>query len=169
MEKNYEWLIEDINDSYRLKVFYKDNDGNRRYATYVATNINRLDNMEIEVVTGNVYDTENLISGMVRFVNEMDNSKILDIPLRNIYMLSLEHGDKQYSREINFKELQGFTPVDIDSIEVHYLNEKSHELDEIEIIAKDYFGMGMQDKFNSIKRVNELNEERKSLIGRHTK
>ncbi len=169
MEKNYEWLVEDINDSYRLKVFYKDSDGNKRYATYVATNINRLDNLEIEAVSGNVQDIENLISGMVRFVNEIDESKILDIPLRNIYMLSALHGDKQYSREVNFKELQGFTPVDIETIEVHYLNEKSKELEEIEIIAKDYFGMGMQDKFNSMKRVNELNEKRKVLLNHHTK
>lgn len=169
MEKNYEWLVEDINDSYRLKVFYKDSDGNKRYATYVTTNINRLDNLEIEAVSGNVQDIENLISGMVRFVNEIDESKILDIPLRNIYMLSALHGDKQYSREVNFKELQGFTPVDIETIEVHYLNEKSKELEEIEIIAKDYFGMGMQDKFNSMKRVNELNEERKVLLNHHTK
>lgn len=169
MEKNYEWLVEDINDSYRLKVFYKDSDGNKRCATYVATNINRLDNLEIEAVSGNVQDIENLISGMVRFVNEIDESKILDIPLRNIYMLSALHGDKQYSREVNFKELQGFTPVDIETIEVHYLNEKSKELEEIEIIAKDYFGMGMQDKFNSMKRVNELNEERKVLLNHHTK
>ena len=92
MEKNYEWLVEDINDSYRLKIFYKDSDGNKRYATYVATNINRLDNLEIEAVSGNVQDIENLISGMVRFVNEIDESKILDIPLRNIYMLSALHG-----------------------------------------------------------------------------
>ena len=59
--------------------------------------------------------------------------------------------------------------MDIETIEVHYLNEKSKELEEIEIIAKDYFGMGMQDKFNSMKRVNELNEERKVLLNHHTK
>lgn len=169
ISNNFEWLLDDINDSYKLKVYYQDTDGNKKYGTYFVKEINRLDNENITVSDGNINDMVNLISGMVRFENEIDESKILDIPLRNLYMLDREYGDKNYSRSIDKDKLHGFSPVDIYDIEVHYYNDKSDDLDSVLEMAKKYFGMSEADKFKCIKELYEINKRRVSEIGQQYK
>ena len=96
---------------------------------------------------------------MVRFVNEMDDKLILDIPMRNLYML-VNNSDK-HSKEISVDGLHGFSPVDIDVMEVYYFNQMSDELKEVMEISRDYYGATMQDGYNYMKRFNEINNYRK--------
>lgn len=156
---NFLWLIDDINDSFRIKLFYHDKDGNKRYATYIGKDINRLDNSKIELEDGNIEALDSVIGGMVRFVNEMDDKLILDIPMRNLYMLV--NNSDEHSKEISVDELHGFSPVDIDVMEVYYFNQVSDELKEVMEISRDYYGATMQDGYNYMKRFNEINNYRK--------
>ena len=71
---NFLWLIDDINDSFRIKLFYHDKDGNKRYATYIGKDINRLDNSKIELEDGNIEGLDSVIGGMVRFVNNLSTA-----------------------------------------------------------------------------------------------
>ena len=158
-DNNFLWLINDINDSFRIKLFYHDKDGNKKYATYIGKEINRLDNSKIDFDDGNIEGLDSAISGMVRFVNEMDDKLILDIPMRNLYMLI--NNNNEYSKEISVEGLHIFSPVDIDTMEVYYFNQVSDELKELMEISRDYYGTTIQDRYNYMKRFNEINNYRK--------
>lgn len=155
IDNNFLWVLRDISKRYVLKVFYKDMDGNNTFGVFNAKEINRLDNSELSVSDGNIADIDNLFMGMVRFVNDTDDSLILDIPLRNLYML--ESDKKVCSKNINFSNLYGFSPIDILDMEVYYMDDISSNLIWIEGAFKDYFGMNNQDKFMVIKKFNEIN------------
>lgn len=166
IERDYEWILDDINDSLRIRVYYLDKDGNSVSGSCLADEIKKLDMDNLSVEDGNINDINNLIMGMVRFRGEDNDKLFFDIPLRNMYKL-YEKKNEQGSSYYGMREVEGFSPSDIMEIETFMLSERTDELEEMLDLSKNFFGNSMSEEFKIISRVNELNNLRKEKIISH--
>ena len=90
---DFSWIIKDINDSLIIKAFYEEKSISFDVCNYSAKEILSTTGDELLVEESNVSDISNFLNmGIVRFGNS--NGGIMDIPLRNIYML--------YSNAVDF-------------------------------------------------------------------
>lgn len=166
IEKDYEWILDDINDSLRIRVYYHDKDGNSVSGSCLASDVRKLDMDDLSVEDGNINDINNLMIGMVRFSGEDNDKLFFDIPLRNMHKL-FEKKNEQGSSSYSIREVEGFSPSDIMEIETFMLSERTDELEEILDLSKNFFGNSMSEEFKIISRVNELNNLRKEKIISH--
>ena len=157
MVNDFDFVIDDINNSYRLKVFYKDIDGNLVSSSFLAKELIKLDMSKIDIDSEKIADLDNFLLGMVRFVSEENDKFFIDIPLRSMYIFD---GNDTIAKSIDIKGMGAFSPIDILHVELYYMDNISDELREIFKLSKKYFKMGMQDKFNAFTRINELSKER---------
>ena len=157
MVNDFDFVIDDINNSYRLKVFYKDIDGNLVSSSFLAKELIKLDMSKIDIDSEKIADLDNFLLGMVRFVSEENDKFFIDIPLRSMYIFD---GNDTIAKNIDIKAMGAFSPIDILHVELYYMDNISDELREIFKISKKYFKMGMHDKFNAFTRINELSKER---------
>ena len=155
-ENNFQFFLDDINDRYLVKVFYMDDNGNLVNQEYQAKEIKRLDDLGLEIKEGNISNLDDFLNGMIRFEMVSDSNKFFLLPLRNMYMLN----DINYIKNVNVKDMNGFTPLNINHIEVSIKKDMTKEFSEILDISKDYFGGSNSDKFNDISRINEIYKSR---------
>ena len=86
--KNFKWLINDIDSSMIIKVLCGDGDIDSRCIVFNVFDLLSGTGDSIDIETANIDDlSKMLIFGVIRFVNVDDASDILDIPFRNLYML----------------------------------------------------------------------------------
>lgn len=154
---DFEFVVSDINNCYRLKAFYRDIDGNIVSNIFLAKELIKLDMLKIDVDSEKIADLDNFLLGMVRFASENNSNFFIDIPLRSMYIFD---GNDTIAKNIDIKGMGAFSPIDILHVELYYMDNISDELREIFKISKKYFKMGMHDKFNAFTRINELSKER---------
>ena len=166
---NFKWLTSDIDNTLVLKVLYKNKDELKEYGLFNVIDVLETTGDMLEVETANIDDLTSLLTlGIVRFVNIEDNSDILDIPFRNLYLL-YKNGNilgKSYeSKFISFKEIEAFSIID-GTIENDFLvvstviNDVSEDLEEVMRIANSYKDYGMQEKFDALTKITMINHRR---------
>ncbi|MBQ8219203.1 MAG: hypothetical protein IJZ79_05565 [Bacilli bacterium] len=160
---NFKWIIDDINDSMILRVFFHDEDGNIVSNTCNGIMIKKLDTSNLEIEDGNIMDMRNLLLGMIRFYINNDNNKIIDIPFRKILTLyekasSLKEGKN--GRSILLNEIDGFSSVDIIEIEPVIIEEIRDELKEFLTLSSNCLNFNIQEEFDMLFKLNEINQKR---------
>lgn len=160
---NFKWIIDDVNDSIMLRIFFYDEDGNVVNNTCNAVMIKKIDTSNLEVQDGNIMDMRNLLLGMIRFYINNDMNKIIDIPFRKVLTLyekasSLENGSK--GRNVLLNEIDAFSSVDIIEIEPVNLEEISDDLREFLNLSSKCLDFNMQEEFHMLYKLNELNQRR---------
>lgn len=167
MNNNFKWLANDIDNSLVLKVV--SNDGNVNYGVYCVMDVLEVDGDKIDVKTANIEDLTSLLTlGMIRFINISNNNDILDIPLRNIYLLYKNArvlGDEKIGRLLSFKELDVFSVINdkmVDNLFVFsgVIGECSDDLKCVIETAYMFGSYGMQEKFNALYNITMLNHRR---------
>ena len=106
---DFSWIIKDINDSLIVKAFCKKDMSNLKISNYNAKEILFTTGEKLLIEESNINDISNFLNmAIVRFENSDD--EVMDIPLRNIYML--------YSQAVDFyKNNDNSGVLDISSIE----------------------------------------------------
>lgn len=161
--ENFKWIIDDINDSITLRIFFYNEDGNIISNTCNAIMIKKIDTSNLEVQEGNIMDMRNLLLGMIRFYINNDNNKIIDIPFRKVLTLyekasSLKDGSK--GRSILLDEIDAFSSVDIIEIEPIIIEEISDDLKNFLELSSKYLNSNMQEEFDMLFKLNEINQKR---------
>ena len=99
--------------------------------------------------------------GIVRFGNS--NGGIMDIPLRNIYMLYSNAVDFYKNNDnsdiIDFSSIEGFSVQKIYDLQSFIISNVSSILLEILEIAKNFSVMDNNKKYKALVRVMEINRE----------
>ena len=115
-KENFKWLADDINNTLVLKVLYKKDNYKEVYGVFNVTDVLETTGDELDVVTANIDDLTNLLTlGIVRFTNVSDQSDILDIPFRKLYLLYKNAnvlGEESEEKLISFSELDTFSVID---------------------------------------------------------
>ena len=167
--RNFKWLLQDIDSTLVLKVLYKNNDEEKEYGVFNVFDVLETPCDKLEIDNGNINDLTNLLTlGVVRFVNMVDSSDILEIPFNKLYLLyknSFRFDEEDNVRLIPFSELDTFSIID-GTVRNDLLlfsagvNDVSKELSLLMEIAYKYNEYGMQEKFNALKKINEINKNR---------
>lgn len=164
--KNFKWLINDIYSSLVLKII------SNQKTTITIFNVDSIlkNTGEIqEIETANIDDLTNLLNfGIVRFVNNLNNNDIIDIPFRNLYKLyensnTLNNNEKE--KIIPFDEIDAFSVIDgivrndllLSST---IINNPSEDLNEMMEIASIFATYGMQEKFDALTKITMINHRR---------
>lgn len=169
---NFKWLVEDIYSTIVLKVFYKKDAFEEEYGVFGVSGVFNTLGEDFDVETANIDDLTNLLTlSIVRFVNVIDKSDILDIPFRNLYLLYKTAnvlGEDGEEKLISFKELDTFSIID-GTIKNDYLvfsaviSKVPEELDEVMKIASEFGQYGMQEKLDALNRITVINHRRLML------
>jgi len=166
---DFKWLVNDINSTLVLKVVSRVASDSSDYGTYCIQDILENDWDKLNIKTANIDDLTNLLTlGIVRFVNMIDSSDMLDIPFRNLYKLydkAYVLGHEQKGNLISFKEVETFSIIDgrIRNDLMIYsavVDKLSDDLSEIMMIASEFGRYGMQRKFDALTRVMNINHQR---------
>ena len=167
--KNFMWVEEDIRNTLVLKVVYQENGNQELYGIFEVLDVLETTGEQLDIKTANIDDLTKMITlGMVRFINVMDASDIIDIPLRNLYMLYRKGnmlGDTDNNKIVSFSKLEAFSIIDgairNDLIILPALiNRPSEDLVNIMNISSEYLGYGMQEKFEALSDITYLNHRR---------
>ena len=166
---NFKWLMNDIDKTLVLKVIYKRNDREEEYGIFNVFDVLETTGEELDVKTANIDDLTSLLTlGIVRFVNILDSSDVLDIPFRNLYLLYQNAnvlGEDVSSRVMSLEDLDIFSVID-GTVRNEFLvvsaaiNEPSAELDEVMKIAHEFGSYSMQEKFNALSKITVINHRR---------
>lgn len=166
---NFKWLMNDIDKTLILKVIYKRNDKEEEYGVFNVFDVLETTGEELEVKTANIDDLTSLLTlGIVRFVNILDSSDVLDIPFRNLYLLYQNAnalGENTTSRVMSLEDLDIFSVID-GTVRNEFLvvsatiNEPSAELDEVMKIAHEFGNYSMQEKFDALSKITVINHRR---------
>ena len=152
-------------------MFYKENDKLILYSTYDASTVLDVVGNEVDVEFANIDDLTKFITmGMVRFINVSDSSDIIDIPIRKLSLLyenatsiSKILKDKKI---VSLNDLEAFTIVDGKSVKDNYyveiikIREPHDSLMAVIDRSLNYGDMGMQEKFDTLSDVNDINYRR---------
>ena len=168
LNNNFKWLKDDIDSTLVIKIVSnKSSDDN--YGVYFVYDILESDFDKIDVKFANIDDLTNLLSlGIVRFMNVVDNNDILDIPFRNLYKLykcANVLGSEEAGRLVSFSELDSFSVIDgemKDDLMVYsaVVDRVSEDMNEVMKIAYEFGNYGMQQKFDALSRINDINHKR---------
>lgn len=168
-KKNFRWLEDDINDTLVLKVVYNSGDKEEVYGVFNVMDVLETTGDELDIKTANIDDLINLLTlGIVRFVNVSDNSDILDIPFRKLYLLYQNGnvlGKTEDVKLIPFSDLEVFSIID-GTVRNDFLmfsaviDDVSEDLQEVMKIAYEFMEYGMQEKFNALTKITMINHRR---------
>ena len=167
--KNFMWVEEDIRDTLVLKVIYRENGKEELYGIFEVLDVLETTGEQLDIKTANIDDLTNMVNyGMVRFVNVVDDSDIIDIPLRNLIVLYRNGnvlGNTCVKKIVSFRELEAFSIIDgaiTDDLEIipALINKPSEDLENIMNVSSLYAGYGMQEKFNALSEINLINHRR---------
>lgn len=167
--KNFLWLEEDIDSTLILKVLSKKNGKEEESKVFNIVDVLETTGDKLEIETANIDDLTNLLTlGIVRFVNILDSSDVLDIPLRNLYKLYenakvLE--ENLEGRLTSFKELDVFSVIDEEIRDDLFINSSvvglvSNDLKKVMVIASKFGSYGMQEKFDAMTEITMINHRR---------
>lgn len=168
MNNNFKWLSNDIDNTLVLKVVSNE-DNNVSYGAYCVMDVLEVDGDKINVATANIDDLTSLLTlGMVRFVNISNSNDILDIPLRNIYLLYKNAkvlGKDKEGRLLSIKELDAFSVISgkmRDDLLVFsgVIGDVTNDLKDVMEIAYLFGSYGMQEKFDALNRITIINHQR---------
>lgn len=169
MNSKLKWICDELTESLILILYDKNT---CKYAgSYEANKIMKINEEKIILEDDNINDIQEfLLYGIVRFIDTENNREFIDIPVRNLYML-YESVSDTFSSE---KKLILLDDLEVFGIEKNklvsskygiitisaYLEDASIEIskDLVKVIdiAKNYGMMGMQEKFNAIKEINDI-------------
>lgn len=165
---NFKWLKNDIDSTLVIKIagdsFEKEHQG-----IYCIYDVLESDFDKISIKFANIDDLTNLLTlGVVRFINVINKNDILDIPFRNLYKLYENAnvlGAEQIGRLLSFKELEVFSVLNgevRDDLMLYsaVIDDVSEELNEVMKIAYDFNSYGMQQKFDALYRITDINHQR---------
>lgn len=187
-EKNFKWLMNDIDNTLVLKVVYMKNGIQEEYCVLNVIEVLETFCDKLDIAVGNINDLTNLLTlGVVRFANIVDSSDVIEIPFNKMYLLyhngwrlpnveipfsdidnkvnKFEITDYKEGKLISFNDLGIFSvidgivrndlflfPVVIDNV--------SNDLISVMEIAYKYNQYDMQEKFDALKKVDEINRRR---------
>lgn len=166
---NFMWMEEDIRDTLVLKVIRQVDDKQELYGVFEVLDVLETTGDQLDIETANIDDLTKMITmGMVRFVNVLDSSDIIDIPLRNIYIL-YEKGNKLGEigecNEITFDEVDAFSIIDgtvINDLLIlsAMIGDCSEDLFKVMNISSKFGSYGMQEKFDALSEITLINHRR---------
>ena len=88
-DKNFKWIMQDIDSTLILKVVYIKNGIQEEYGIFNVVDVLETPCDKLEIDTGNINDLTNLLTlGIVRFTNIIDSSDVLEIPFRKLFSYS---------------------------------------------------------------------------------
>lgn len=166
INNNFKWLANDIDSTLVLKVVSVEDGKENSYGAYCVCDILETDGDKINITTANIDDLTSLLTlGMVRFVNISNNSDILDIPFRNIYLLYKNAkvlGEEKEGRLMSFNELDAFPVIKgkmRDDLLVFsgVIGEVTGDLSQVMEIAYLFGSYGMQEKFDALSKITMIN------------
>ena len=168
-DKNFKWLLHDIDSTLVLKVVYLDNGKEEEYGVFNVMNVLETPCEELEVDTGNINDLTNLLTlGIVRFTNMIDLRDVVEIPFKKLYLLyknACVLEDDKEGTLIPFSDVDTFSVID-GTIRNDLLlfsatiDKVSEDLSNVMKIAYEYDGYDMQEKFNALLKITEINHRR---------
>ena len=123
-KKNFRWLEDDIDNTLVLKLYYNADGVTGFYGVFNVMDVLETTGDELDIETANIDDLTNLLTlGIVRFVNVIDTSDILDIPFRKLNLL-YEHGNvlgkSKDKKTLTLDSLDSFLAMDT-SLKKDYL------------------------------------------------
>ena len=159
---DFSWIIKDINDSLIVKAFCKKDMSNLKISNYNAKEILFTTGEKLLIEESNMNDISNFLNiAIVRFENSDD--EVMDIPLRNIYMLYSQAVDfyknNDNSGVLDFSSIEGFSVQKIYDLQSFIISNVSSILLEILEIAKNFSVMDNNKKYKALVRVMEINRE----------
>ena len=166
--KNFMWVEEDIRNTLVLKVMRQNNGESELYGIFEVLDVLETTGDQLDIETANIDDLTKMITmGMVRFINVVDSSDIIDIPLRK---LSLLYEKGNVLNDINdkviiFSELDAFSIIDGTVVNDFLIlsaviNNCSDDLSKVMKIASEFGSYGMQEKFNALSDITLINHRR---------
>lgn len=167
--KNFKWLIKDIDNTLFLKIVYKKDDNKEVCYSFNVLNVLETTGDKLEVKTANINDLFNFLSfGIVRFVNIVDRTDVIDIPFKKLYLLyknAYVLGGDVKGRTTSFKELDVFSVIDgvVQGDILVYsslISRIPDELNEVMKIAYEFDGYGMHEKFDAMNKITLINHRR---------
>ena len=168
LNNNFKWLKNDIDSTLVIKII-SNKFNNDNYGVYYVYDVLESDWDKIDVKFANIDDLTNLLTlGIVRFMNVVNEKDILDIPFRNLYKLYKNAnvlGSEKKGKLTSFSELDTFSVIDgdvKDNLMVYsaVVDRVSDDINEVMKIAYEFGSYGMQQKFNALLRINDINHKR---------
>ena len=168
-DKNFKWIMQDIDSTLILKVVYIKNGVQEEYGIFNVVDVLETPCDKLEIDTGNINDLTNLLTlGIVRFTNIIDSSDVLEIPFRKLYLLYKNASvltEETEGKLIPFSELDTFSVIDgtirndllLFSCQI---DKVSDELSNVMKIAYEYGEYNMQEKFSALNKITEINHRR---------
>ena len=168
-DKNFKWIMQDIDSTLILKVVYIKNGIQEEYGIFNVVDVLETPCDKLEIDTGNINDLTNLLTlGIVRFTNIIDSSDVLEIPFRKLYLLYKNASvltEETEGKLIPFSELDTFSVIDgtirndllLFSCQI---DKVSDELSNVMKIAYEYSEYNMQEKFSALNKITEINHRR---------
>lgn len=159
---DFTWIIKEINNSLIIKAFYNEGNNNFLVCNYSACEILSTTGDKLIIEESNVSDISNFLNmGIIRFKNKDDD--IMDIPLRNIYLL-YDHAvdfykDNDNTDIIDFSLVEGFSVKKIYDLQTFIISTVSSILLDILGIAKNFSLMDSNKRYKALVRVMEINKE----------
>ena len=164
MDKVYDfsWLVSEIDSSMILKLMKDD----ESLGVYQVSDILDASLEKVKVKFANANDLINFINhSVVRFRGNNDDYSILDIPFRKIWLLYLNSNsiNKNDKRKVNLSKLDAFLVCNGDLVKdecyiyPYKVNKESDELRKVMKIAFNFGYLGMQEKFDTLAKVNLIN------------
>lgn len=169
MNNRLRWICDELTESLILVLY--DMNNNKFAGSYEAKKIIKINEEKIILENDNINDIQEfLLYGIVRFVDTENSNEIIDIPVRNLYILYDEMSEtfSNKKRFIDLDKLEAFTveknklvekKYGIITVSAYLDDEKleiSKDLVRIMEIAHNYMNMNMQEKFDAIKEVNDI-------------
>ena len=158
---NLNWLVEDIDSSYVMTLY----EGDKTLGVYGIMDIltNGLD--ELNIRFANIDDLTHFVShAIVRFAEIKNNDNVLDIPIRNLYMLSkYANGLGESDKLIPISVLEAFCVRNNEVLSekitasIYKIAEDTENLEEVMNITKDFNSLGMNEKIDALEKINILN------------
>lgn len=167
--RNFEWVTKDIDSSLILKVIYKKDNVYEEYGVFNVNEVLETPCEELDIAPGNINDLTNLLTlGVVRFTNVSDQSDVLEVPFRNLYLLyknANKLGEEVQERLVSFSDLDTFSIIDGTIrndllIFSAMISEPTEDLKKLMKIAFEYGGYGMQEKIDSLSDITVVNHRR---------
>ena len=171
VDNSYNWIIKDISNSLILNLFYNDGNKLKLIDSYDVFKLLDVVSEPANVGFANINDITNLLTiYKVRFIDIKDSKNIIDIPIRNIYKL-YEKATKideifDGKKVIPVSELDAFVIYDGASVKDRYfieaiqIREISNHFSEFLDKTREFGNMDMQEKFDALSSVNEINYKR---------
>ena len=171
MDNGFKWIAKDVSDSIIINLFYKDNGKLKLYSTYDASMVLDVVGNEIDVEFANIDSLTNFITmGMVRFINVKDSSDIIDIPIRKLALLYDNASNMSEilndKKVVSINDLDAFAIVDGKNVKDNYfveiikIREPHDSLMAVIDSSLNYGNMGMQEKFDTLSDINNVNYRR---------